>query len=197
MNHFKALMSTAYTLLIRRAQCWISVIDSPRTAELSWITLHPSFGAESRELYECCESFFVLFVFLSFLQIDKAASIFLSVHNTPVTRGLGVFRDVTLTVQGLFYHCLFKVVICSDLVCGFSGGLCRECRWISDFIAAQTGWHQSQQARHESAAFCCHGKIWNLVIEREHPVVSNKYWSKIKWVCSTEGRQRINSLFRE
>lgn len=41
------------------AQCWISVSDPPRAAELSWITLHPSSGAESRELHECCESFFI------------------------------------------------------------------------------------------------------------------------------------------
>lgn len=46
----------------------------------------------------------------------------------------------------------------SPLVRGFSGRLCGERRWFSDFFAAQAGRHQGQQAGHESAPFCCYGK---------------------------------------
>lgn len=53
-------------------------------------------------------------------------------------------------------------VFCFDLVRVFSGWIFRKCCWFSNFIAAEAGWHQSQQARHEFAAFCCYGKIWNV-----------------------------------
>lgn len=78
--------------------------------------------------------------------------------------------------QYVLYH--------SHLVCGFSGRLCGKRRWISDFFAAQAGWHQGQQAGHESAPFCCYGKSWNVGVKGESEIRDSPYLQNPEmWLC--------------
>lgn len=108
-----------------------------------------------------------------FLHIFKAASIFLPLHYTPATLGLGVFGDIALSAPGILLCVRSTGYVChSDLVCGFPGRLCGERRRFSDFFAAQAGRHQGQQAGHESAALCCYGKRWNVGLKGEIHVSS-------------------------
>lgn len=182
---FKALMSAAHSLILiysstLRQNIKSLVFVSTRAAELPWIALHPPFGAEGGELHECSECFFISPFSFLFFSLTKQNRSFLSGDNIPVANGgkgvcfQGRHSDcapgfcITVWLRLAHVACVRVCVMCySDLVCGHSGWIRRECCWFPDFIAAETGWHQSQQAGHESAAFCCHGKIWNLGVVQQ------------------------------
>lgn len=51
------------------------LIHSHRIAELSRITLHPPFGAESRELHERCECSIISIIFPFFSPVQKLVTV--------------------------------------------------------------------------------------------------------------------------
>lgn len=133
-----------------------SVFYAPRTAELPRITLHPSSGPQSGELYECSECFFISLSILLICLVTQTLVVWVCVQRRRSDCAPGFWIVVCLKLSRVVR------VFCFDLVRVFSGWIFRKCCWFSNFIAAEAGWHQSQQARHEFAAFCCYGKIWNV-----------------------------------